>query len=616
MKKLIVLFIALLAVNIMACSTADHDKEKKNDSTNVVYKDSTATVEDRVKDLLSRMTLEEKIGQMTQIERGNIQDGDIQKYYLGSILSGGGSAPSTNTAAGWQKMITGFEKAAMSTRLSIPIIYGNDSVHGQNNLQNATMFPHNIGLGAAGDEDLVKRIGVASAQETAATGVQWAFAPCVAAVHDVRWGRTYESFGTNTTQVTKFGTAFIEGFQSFDSNGTSYKMISTAKHFLGDGGTKYDETRNPPLNEGDMVCDETYWRTNYLPPYKAAIEAGVRIIMPSFSSWNGVKMHGSKYMLTDVLKTELNFTGFIITDWAGMNYLDSDYYKAMVKGINAGVDMNMVPDDAKKFQTAIKNAVDSGDIDISRINDAVSRILRVKFEMGLFEHPYPDSTLTSVVYNDEHKALAREAAAKSMTVLKNENSLLPLNNVTEVYLCGSGANNIGRQCGGWTLSWQGGTNANTKGTTIKQAFKDNNYTVNYKSDGNFTDADKTKTCIVVIAEDPYAETAGDSTNLAVKDSDKTAFTNARAIFDKVILVVISGRPVILGDLNTNADAIIAAWLPGSEGGNGVYNIITGAVTPIAKLPVAWPVSVDQLPADNFISGKETPLYQIGYGLTW
>jgi len=238
MKKLIVLFIALLAVNIMACSTADHDKEKKNDSTNVVYKDSTATVEDRVKDLLSRMTLEEKIGQMTQIERGNIQDGDIQKYYLGSILSGGGSAPSTNTAAGWQKMITGFEKAAMSTRLSIPIIYGNDSVHGQNNLQNATMFPHNIGLGAAGDEDLVKRIGVASAQETAATGVQWAFAPCVAAVHDVRWGRTYESFGTNTTQVTKFGTAFIEGFQSFDSNGTSYKMISTAKHFLGDGGTK------------------------------------------------------------------------------------------------------------------------------------------------------------------------------------------------------------------------------------------------------------------------------------------------------------------------------------------------------------------------------------------
>ena len=615
MKKIIIPVIVLFTLCMTACSTSTTDT-KSEVPCDAVYKNASAPVEDRVADLLSRMTLEEKIGQMTQIERGNIQDGDIEKYYLGSILSGGGSTPSTNTAAGWQAMITGFEKAAMSTRLAIPIIYGNDSVHGQNNLKNATIFPHNIGLGAANDSDLVKRIGVASAQETAATGVQWAFAPCVAAVHDVRWGRTYESFGTDTALVTKLGTAFIEGFQSFDDSGTSYKMMATAKHFLGDGGTKYDETKTPPLNEGDMVCDEAYWRTNYLPPYKAAVDAGVRIIMPSFSSWNGEKMHGSTYMLTTVLKGELQFTGFVISDWAGMNYLDSDYYTAMVKGINAGVDMNMVPDDADKFITAVKKAVNSGDITQSRIDDAVSRILRVKFEMGLFEHPYPDSALTSVVYNDEHKALAREAVTKSVTILKNANNVLPLKSTTEVYLCGSGSNNIGRQCGGWTIAWQGGTNINTAGTTIKKALENNNCTVHYNMYGTFTDYDKSKICLVVIAEDPYAETAGDSKTLAIKDVDKTAFDNARDKFDTVVLVVISGRPVILGDLSTKADAIAAAWLPGSEGGNGIYDVLFGAVSPTAKLSVAWPVSVDQLPADNFISGTQTPLYPVGYGLTW
>lgn len=602
---LCILFILTVTVGCTARKKTVTAADTGNDSSQI-------PLEQRTEDILARMTLDEKIGQMTQLERNTVHQGTAASFHEGSVLSGGGSTPVNNTPAGWRNMIKQMQEDALSVSPRIPVLYGNDSVHGQNNLINATIFPHEIGLGAAGDPDLVYRIGKASAEETAACGVTWTFAPCLAVLRDPRWGRTYESYGEDTAKVTELSSSFIRGFQSVPG------MLATAKHYLGDGGTAFDSslTDNYLLDQGDTQCSESYLRETYLPPYKAAVDSGVRIVMASFSSWNGEKMHSSKYLLTDVLKNELGFTGFIVSDWAGIDQVDADYEQAVVKSINAGIDMNMVPYNGERFQSAVKKAVKSGAISQARIDDAVRRILRVKIESGLLEHPYTDESYVKTVRSPEHLALAREAAAKSLVVLKNKDSILPLKKDTALYLCGSGADDIGHQCGGWTLSWQGVTGNVTAGTTVRAALKEKYPDMIYDADGKFSTADSNAVCIVVVSEPPYAEGVGDSKTLALPDSDIRAATRAEKAFSKVVLVVISGRPVILGDMEKKAAAVAAAWLPGSEGGYGIADILTGAVTPSAKLPVDWPERVEQLPYDNFISGKEKPLYPAGYGLSW
>ena len=354
--------------------------------------------------LLAQMTLDEKIGQMTQIVKDSIGEDSIREYYLGSVLSGGGGHPYINTIDNWAKMIDGFQSEALSTRLAIPVIYGVDAIHGHAELYGATVFPQPIGLGATRNEDLVRRIGQATAQEMLASGVQWTFSPIIAVPQDIRWGRTYESYSEDPDLVSKLGVAYLQGLQNLPdgytaAGGQDLFTLATPKHYLGDGGTTFGTAEftlsdGYLLDQGDMRYDEEAIRELFLPPYQAVVESGAQAIMISYSSWNGIKMHASKYWITDVLKDELGFEGFVISDWSGINQVDdSSYYQAVVTCINAGIDMNMVPYDYLSFTRVMKQAVENGDIPIERIDDAVSRILRVKIRLGLFDHPYSDPSL-------------------------------------------------------------------------------------------------------------------------------------------------------------------------------------------------------------------------------
>src|SRR6185436_2271539 len=410
----------------------------------------------------------------------SIAPGDITKYFIGSILSGGGGSPVNNTPQGWYAMVDGFQKAALTTRLRIPMIYGVDAVHGHGNLLNATVFPHNIGLGAANDPDLVQKIGRATAEEILATGIPWSFSPVLAVVQDVRWGRTYEGFSENTEIVTSLGTAYVKGMQTLTESdvatpGQSLLALATAKHFIGDGATIWGSARteNYKLDQGNMQVPEQVLRKLFLPPYQSAVDAGAMNVMTSFSSWKGTKMHAEQYLVTKVLKDELSFNGFIVSDWQAMDQIyPDDYYASIVTSVNAGVDMNMVPYDYIKFIDAMKTALNNGDIPESRVDEAVRRILRVKFALGLFEHPMPDTKYQATIRSREHLELARQAVRESLVLLKNENNVLPLSKATPViFVAGEGANDIGLQSGGWTLQWQGKKGNEDEGTTIFSGFR-------------------------------------------------------------------------------------------------------------------------------------------------
>ncbi|HEY9527539.1 MAG TPA: glycoside hydrolase family 3 protein, partial [Anaerolineales bacterium] len=429
----------------------------------VLYTDSSQPIEKRVDDLLSRMTLDEKIGQMTQVEKNSIKTGDITKYYIGSILSGGGGSPEENTPQSWYAMVEAFQNEALATRLQIPMIYGVDAVHGHGNLLHATVFPHNVGLGAANNPELMEKIGRATAEEMLATGIPWNFAPCIAVVQDVRWGRTYEGYGEQTRLVTSLGTAYIKGLQTLTDEdnpvpGQSLLVLPSAKHFLGDGATVWGSSRTEDyeLDQGNMQVPEERLRELYLPPYQGAVDGGVMSVMASFSSWKGIKMHAQQYLLTKVLKDELGFQGFVVSDWQGIDQINpEDYYESVVTSVNAGVDMNMVPYEYVNFIQTMKDAVNNGDIPESRVDEAVRRILRVKFALGLFERPMPDTKYQGTVRSREHLELARQAVRESLVLLKNENAALPLKKETPlIFIAGEGANDIGLQAGGWTLEWQ------------------------------------------------------------------------------------------------------------------------------------------------------------------
>lgn len=584
------------------------------------YLNPALPAEARARDLLARMTLEEKIGQMTQVEKGSIPPADVTRYFIGSILSGGGGYPSgDNTPEGWAKMVDGFQKAALETRLAIPIIYGVDAVHGHSNLKGATIFPHNIGLGAANDPQLMEKIGRATAEEMRATGIPWNFAPVLAVVQDIRWGRTYEAYGENTALVTSLGSAYLKGLQASGA-GESLFVLATPKHYIGDGGTTWgtSRTENYKLDQGDTQMDEATLRALFLPPYQAAIEAGAQSIMVSYSSWNGVKLHGHKYLITDVLKGELGFTGFVVSDWAGIDQVDSDYYTAVVTAINAGVDMNMVPQGYQRYINTMKQAVEKGDISIQRIDDAVLRILTVKFKLGLFEQPFSDPAYLETVGSDAHRQLAREAVAKSLVLLKNDIAALPLAKDTPlIYVAGMMANDIGAQCGGWTIEWQGKSGNITPGTTLLEAIEATaTGTVRFNRFGDFEGAPKADAAIVVVGEKPYAEGRGDTDTPALTKNDLELIQRVRTHAEKVIVILISGRPLVITDALPYADAFVAAWLPGTEG-QGVADVLFGDRPFTGKLPFTWPHTVEQLPF-NFnalpAEGCDAPLFPYGYGL--
>jgi beta-glucosidase len=438
-----------------------------------IYRNASRPVAERVEDLLQRMSLAEKIGQMTLIEKNSLGAGDVTDYLLGGVLSGGGGTPARNTPAGWLEMVNGFQEEALATPLGIPIIYGVDAVHGHNNVAGAVIFPHNIGLGATRNAELVHEIARVTALEVAATGIYWNYAPVIAVPQDIRWGRIYEGYGEQTELASELGAAFVAGLQSDDLADLA-TVLATPKHFVGDGGTVWGSstTGDYQIDQGVTDVDEATLRAIHLPPYQAAIDAGARSIMVSFSSWGGQKMHGNEYLIDEVLKGELGFSGFVVGDWGGVDQVDSNYDEAVTTAINAGIDMNMVPYDAPRFINSLTAAVEEGSVPQARIDDAVRRILTVKFELGLFEHPLAGESLLDRVGSDEHRALARDAVRQSLVLLQNEDNTLPLDKETPlIFIAGDAADDIGTQCGGWTISWQGMPGNITEGTTIVGAIE-------------------------------------------------------------------------------------------------------------------------------------------------
>lgn len=573
------------------------------------------------------MTLAEKIGQMTQVEKNSITPEEVGAYFIGSVLSGGGGFPPDNTPEGWARMAAEFQQAARSTRLGIPILYGVDAVHGHGNARGATIFPHNIGLGAANDPDLVRRIARATAEEMAATGVHWNFAPVVAVPQDIRWGRTYEGFGEDPALVTRLGVAYQSGLQEAG-------VLATPKHFLADGGAAWDTSTTNIMNhayrvdQGDARIDEATLRAIHLPPYQAAIAAGARSIMVSFSSWNGVKMHGHKVLLTDVLKGELGFTGFLVSDWQAIDQLPGDYYADVVASIDAGLDMVMVPYDFKTFIATLTKAVEQGDVPMARIDDAVRRILTVKFELGLFDAPTPANPDLSAFGADEHRALAREAVRKSVVLLQNEGGALPLaKDAPLIFVGGQHADDIGLQAGGWTIEWQGKAGAITPGTTILDGIRaavGPGTAVRFNRFGKFDntlDANDRPAIadvgIAIVGEQPYAEGMGDAADLTLSEADQALIERLRQRSRKLVVVLVSGRPLIITEQLPLAAAWVAAWLPGTEG-NGVADVLFGDHPFTGKLPYTWPRSMSQLPFDFSTlpaSGPEAALFPRGFGLS-
>jgi|ERR1041384_1028613 beta-glucosidase len=579
----------------------------------------------KVQALLSQMTLEEKVGQMIQANQGNLKDpSDVEKYFLGSLLSGGSSDPKTgNGVVDWTDHYDSLQSRTQNTRLRIPILYGIDAVHGHSNVLNATLFPHNIGLGCTRNPQLVERAARITAIETRATGINWTFAPCVTVPRDERWGRTYEGFGEAPELARTLGQAAVLGYQGNDLS-DPLSLLACAKHFIGDGGTKYGTGRKlrenlQILDRGNVLLSENELRRIHLAGYVSAIRAGVGTIMPSYSSWNGVKCSGSKRLLTEILKDELKFDGFLISDYNAIDEMPGDYKTQIETSVNAGMDMFMVSAKYRELYGLLLELVRENRVSMSRINDAVTRILRVKFAMGLMDpgrSHLADRTLHAKFGSAAHRQVARECVRASLVLLKNEKRVLPASkNLNRIHVAGKSADDIGNQCGGWTISWQGKSGANTTGgTTILKAVQETvspTTRVTYSKDGS--DAAGADLGIVVIGETPYAEWMGDRQNLELADEDVAVVDKMKQTGIPVVVVLISGRPIIIDKIVDKADALVAAWLPGTEG-RGVTDVLFGDFRFVGKLSFSWPRSMDQIPIN--VGDKDyNPLFKYGFGLT-
>ena len=572
-----------------------------------------------VDSLLNQMTIDEKIGQMTQVDQQFLNDiSDISKYGFGSLLSGGGSTPKTNEPQAWAEMYDKYQQEALSSRLKIPLLYGIDAVHGHNNVVGATIFPHNIGLGATRDAKLVESVARATALEVAATGIDWDFAPCLAVPNDYRWGRTYEGFSEDTELVTELGNAAILGYQSTDIDNPN-SVLACAKHFIGDGGTLFGTGLNGKIDRGNLAISEEELRKTHLPPFEKAIESGVATFMAAYNTWNDVRCHANKYLLTDLLKDELGFKGFVVSDWAAIEQIPGDYKSDIIISINAGIDMVMVPgavrfgnESYEKFMTLFKEAIEEGSIPMSRVDDAVRRILLIKKQSGLFDRPFSDQQLLAHIGSQKHRDIAREAVRKSLVLLKNDNALLPLpKNGKKIIVAGRGANNIGMQSGGWTISWQGEMENKTEGTSVLDAIKlavDPNVSVQFSEDGKNAEGD---IAVVVIGEEPYAEMEGDRDDLKLNKRDLDVIKRLKNKNIPVVVVLFSGRPMIITDEIDQWDSLVAAWLPGTEG-QGISDVLFGDYNPTGKLSFSWPKSINQFP----ITKSDSYLFDFGYGLSY
>lgn len=567
----------------------------------------------RAESLLGQMRLEHKLGQMIQAERASTTPDDVERYHIGSILSGGGSVPGANRVADWVAMNDAYWAASMSSadgRLPIPLLYGIDAIHGNTNVLGATVLPHNIGLGAARDPELIERLARVCAEEVLATGLDWTFAPTLAVVRNIKWGRTYESFSEDPDLVASYAAQYVRGLQgAMDDNG----VIACAKHWIGDGGT------TGGVDQGDTAVSEDELLRVHAAPYLPALEAGVLTVMASFNSWNREKCHASRYLLTEVLKGRLGFDGFVVSDWDGVDQLDDDLATALATAINAGVDMVMVSLEWKRMLRTLHQVVEDGRVPIARIDDAVRRILEVKARAGVFERARPAERpwANSASFGGAaHRAIAREAVQKSLVLLKHEGGVLPVAKGARLLVAGKNAHDRGHQCGGFTVEWQG-THGNDRiigGTSIWEGIKAVAPQAELSPDGAAADQSKHDAAIVVIGEAPYAEGMGDirhggavprgsgvqtMTNLHPyghslvlaerHPEDLATIERIRAQGIPVITVLISGRPLVTNAEMAASAAFVAAWLPGSEGA-GVADVLFGDVPFRGQLPFTWPAT--------------------------
>lgn len=574
--------------------------------------DSDVVIEQKIDSLLDLMTLDEKIGQMTQVRHFyDITDDDIATKFIGSVIHTLGPFPGKD-AIGWQKRFTELQKKALSTRLGIPLLFGVDAVHGQNTFEGATIFPHNIGMGATRNAALVEETSAITAIESQATGFNWVFSPCIAIPYNEKWGRVYEAFSESTELTRELVKASIRGHQGdlLQSN----TVMATAKHFVGDGSTDYG------VEGGNTSISMREVSQRLLTPYWDAVQEGVGAVMVSFNTLSDKSMHAYKELITDTLKISMGFDGIVLTDWKGYSRFGRNDV------VNAGVDMFMAVDgDLDDFQKGLKEGVENHNVPMERIDDAVKRILRQKFRLGLFHNPFPDSTLISQIGSSSHRNKARQAVRESLVLLKHENSVLPIDkNTKKIVVVGEHANNSGLQSGGWTIDWQGGNKNYNGATTILEGIQNiagGNVIYDEQGTGNHTDAD---VAIIVVGETPYAEFFGDIGNgtgtykLTLSDAHQNYINTYVNKGPKVIVVLVSGRPLVTTNQIDQSDTFIAAWLPGSEG-DGIAEVLFGDYNFTGKLPHSWPKSVEHLKGKfgpNFWDKSITPLYPFGYGLSY
>lgn len=605
-----------------------------------VYMDSAQDTETRIEALLVQMTLEEKAAQLVQPEQNGLDPEDVKKYGIGSVLSGGGSAPSAgNSAQDWQNRINELKQAALDSRLGIPLLYGVDAVHGNNNVYGATVFPHNIGLGAAANEELLVKIGQATAEEVRACGIQWTFAPTLGNAQNERWGRTYECFGEDASFTARMGAAYIRGFQGETGSGEyldETHVLACAKHYIGEGYT------TDGVNQGNVEMTEEEFdallESGLLNPYTAALDEGVRTVMVSFNSVNGVKCHENRHLIQEVLKDKLGFTGLVVSDYNGVQQTSGLTYKDQIKlALDAGIDLFMEPYNWAECMTSIVRLAEEGEIGMDRLDDAVRRVLRVKFEAGLFEEEVGGETEQALLEKfggEEHRAVARQAVRESLVLLKNDkvgeaDALTALREAKNIQVTGQKAYDLGSQCGGWTISWEGHAGRITQGTTIIEGIAeitaDQGIALTHNING---EVDGTKDAVVaVFGEGPYVETGGDRTEAGLKISadDQTLLEGLRESLAArkddipVVAIIVAGRPLPIAEYLDMFDAVIMAWLPGTEGA-GVADVLFGEYDFTGTLPITWMASTEDisLKMEAALTGspleEEKILYSAGYGL--
>ena len=569
-------------------------------------------IEQKVDSLLKLMTLEEKIGQMSQIRHfEESADVHVSEKFIGSIIHTQGPTPG-KTALDWQKRFIELQKMALSTRLGIPLLIAVDAVHGQNTFEGATIFPHNIGLGATRNENLIEKIASITALESQATGFNWVFSPCIAIPYNEKWGRVYEAFSESTELTEKLTKASVRGHQGNLSDTNT--VLATAKHFIGDGSTDFG------IEGGETSLDSKQIQERLLAPYKVAVKENIGAVMASFNTVTGTSMHANKALITDTLKVGMNFKGIVVSDWKAYSRFGGNDI------VNAGVDVIMAVDgDLDSFQKGVEKGVKDNSVSLSRIDDAVKRILCQKFRLNLFENPFPDATLVSKIGVNKHREIAKQAVRESLVLLKNKENILPISKeLKKIVVVGEHANSSGLQSGGWTINWQG-TKENYRGATTildgikKQAKGKVVYDIN-ATDNHF-DAD---VAIIVIGENPYAEFFGDidhesnQLKLTLTEEHQKYINTYQEKGVKTVVVLVSGRPLVVTSQIDKTDAFVAAWLLGSEG-DGVAEVLFGDYNFSGKLPHSWPTSIENFKnkyGPNFWDNSIKPLYPFGYGLKY